>query len=146
MPLPEPLREALADPAADAALLLASIDDAGLPHPCLLTPAMVRPAGEMLRVAVHGSSRSAANLRARPQATLAYTDPGDVIYVKARVVQARSGPFDLVTFVLEIVDAWRDVPRAGEAAALRSGLRFAPADPAAWRRDAVALARAIEEA
>jgi hypothetical protein len=116
------------------AILIATTDDGGRPHPALLSYGevlAVTPA--VLRFALSASSTTAHNLAARGAVTLCLIGPGGAAYVKAA---ARALPTErslaekgLVAFEARVEDVLMDATAAGETARLTSGITFAPDDP-----------------
>jgi hypothetical protein len=122
-----------APPPAGRAVLLVTLDAAGLPHPSLLADAEVlAPRPNAVRLAVQPASRTAANLREPGVATLALVEPEGVHYVKLRVRDAWDSA-GFACFEAEVADVLEDVPHGGEGqVALTSGLRWTVADEAAY--------------
>ena len=127
-----------ADAGDDQAVLLATLDPAGQPHPALLTPADILALGPAaLRLAVAAGSRTADNLRQRGALTLCFLLPGSAHYVKARATELEGGLPDhprLAAFQAQVQDVLEDhpLPATEGHAELVSGITFrkpAPAGP-----------------
>jgi hypothetical protein len=124
------------DPAlrATEAILIATSDDRGRPHPALLSyfeVLAVTPA--VLRIAVSAKSTTAYNLAARGALALCLIGADGVTYVKAA---ARALPAEpsleaegLAAFEARVEDVLVDAPAAGEKAHLTSGITFTAEDP-----------------
>ena len=130
--LPDLLRARLGGAAAapvDTAIALSTVDDAGFPHPALLTYRELRAAGaRALRLSVATGSRTAANLRRSGKATLSFVDEDGVWYVKAEVdgAELAGGADRAAVFPLRIVQVLADAVDSREPdAAIVSGIRFA---------------------
>lgn len=133
-------------PPAGRAVLLVTLDAAGLPHPALLADAEVlAPRPNAVRLAVQPASRTAANLREPGVATLALAEPESVHYVKLRVRDAWDEvDAGFACFEAEVEDVLEDAPHGGEGqVALTSGLRWTVADEAAYRARATQARRAL---
>jgi hypothetical protein len=129
------------DPASRAqeAILIATTDDRGRPHPALLSYGevlAVTPA--LLRVAVPATSTTARNLGARGALTLCLIGPDGVAYLKtaARALPAEPSldAQGLVAFEAAVEDVLVDAPAAGEKAHLTSGIAFTTDDPESQER------------
>ena len=117
------------------AILIATTDDDGRPHPALLSYGevlAVTPA--VLRLVVAGGSTTARNLAARGAIMLCLVTAAEgALYVKAR---ARPLPCPalaaggLAPFEARIEEVLADAPAAGEEARLTSGIAFVSEDPA----------------
>jgi flavin reductase (DIM6/NTAB) family NADH-FMN oxidoreductase RutF len=122
------------------AILIATTDDRGRPHPALLSYGevlAVTPA--VLRFALSANSTTAHNLAARGAVTLCLIGPEGAAYVKAA---ARALPAErslaekgLVAFEARVEDVLVDAPAARETAHLTSGITFAPDDPVGQARE-----------
>jgi hypothetical protein len=133
------------------AILIATIDEHGRPHPALLSYGEVLAVTpEVLRLAVASGSATARNLAARGAITLCLVSAAEgALYVKARArplpapALAASG---LAAYEARIEDVLADAPAAGEEARLTSGIAFVTEDPAGqaatWRARLDALRRA----
>jgi hypothetical protein len=91
-----------------------TVDDAGRPHPMLLSYLELRAydAGS-LGLVIQRTSRSARNLAARGAGTLIVVDPTTITYVKTRVVDgplpvAGGDEFGLGYFLLAVEDVLED--------------------------------------
>jgi hypothetical protein len=136
---------------AQEAILIATIDDRGRPHPALLSYGEVLAvAPDVLRFAVSAGSTTARNLADRGAVTLCLIGADGAVYVKAA---ARPLPAEtslekdgLVAFEARVQDVLADAPAAGEDAQLTRGITFAAADPdeqaRAWATRRAALRRA----
>ena len=150
--LPDDVRESLraTGPGArvDQAILIATIDEAGRPHPAMLSYGEVRALdARTLRLFTYASSATASNLRVRGAVTLCLVAPGSAVYVKARareIAPAASHPA-LARFEAHIEDVRRDQARADleGATEIASGITFAVADPAAKASEWAALQEAL---
>jgi hypothetical protein len=129
------------DPAAPTAeaILIATTDERGRPHPALLSYGevlAVTPA--VLRVAVSAKSATARNLAARGALTLCVIGPAGATYLKtaARALPAEPSleTQGLAAFEARIEDVLVDAPAAGERAHLTAGITFAADDPEAQAR------------
>lgn len=132
----------------EEAIVVATVDDRGRPHPALLSYGevlAVTPA--LVRLAVPGDSTTALNLAERGALTLCLIGPDGVAYVKAKARALADEPSlaarGLAAFEADVRDVLVDAASAGEDARVVSGVTFAAADPAAqaraWaeRRDAL---------
>jgi hypothetical protein len=116
------------------AILIATVDDRGRPHPALLSygeVVAVTPA--TLRLAVSAKSTTARNLAERSALTLCLIGPDGAAYVKAA---ARALPAEpslaaegLVAFEAHVEEVLVDAPAAGEKAHLTTGITFTADDP-----------------
>jgi hypothetical protein len=133
------------------AILIATVDEHGRPHPALLSYGevlAVTPA--VLRLAVSAESTTARNLAERGALTLCLVGPDGAAYVKAaaRPLPAESSlaARGLVAFEARVEEVLVDAPAAGETAHLISGITFAVDDPEfqaqAWAAKLDALRRA----
>jgi hypothetical protein len=128
--LPDALLDRLTagDPPEEA-VVLATVDAYGWPHPALMSYAALAAldAGR-LRLAVHAGSRSARHLRDGGRATLVFADGTLCLYVKGEALAlppVGAWP-DLARFELVVRDVLEDAARGEEAGArLRSGLAIA---------------------
>lgn len=111
---------------AERAIVLASVDPYGWPHPALLSEAEVIVLdATRLRLGVGARSRSARHLRDSGRATLVFGGDDGVLYVKAEAVglPAAPGHPDLARFELVVQDVLEDRAGGDEAGAgLRHGL------------------------
>jgi hypothetical protein len=121
------------------AILIATVDDRGRPHPALLSYGEVlalTPA--LLRIAVPAKSTTARNLGARGALTLCLIGPDGVAYLKTAAQALPKEPFldaqGLAAFEAHIEDVLVDAPAAGERAHLTSGITFATDDPEGQER------------
>ena len=125
--LPQALLEALAAPsAAERAALALTVDEAGRPHPALLTYASARPQGDgALRVEFAAGSVSAANLRANGVLTIAFVDEAMAYYVKCGGATPDNGDGGAAGFVVRVQDVLADAPAEHEVGAfIRTGITF----------------------
>ena len=133
------------------AILIATTDDRGRPHPALLSHGEVLAVTpDVLRFALSAKSTTAHNLAARGAVTLCLIGPEGAAYVKAA---ARALPAErslaekgLVAFEARVEDVLVDAPAAGETARLTSGITFAPDDPASQAREWTARLDALRRA
>jgi len=122
------------------AIVIATTDDRGRPHPALLSYGevlAVTPA--VLRFALATTSTTGRNLAARGAVTLCLIGPEGAAYVKAA---ARALPAErslaekgLVAFEAAVEDFLVDAPAAGETARLTSGITFVADDPVGQARE-----------
>ena len=118
------------------AILIATPDEAGWPHPAMLSygeAVAVDP--RRIRLAIHPASRTAANLRRSGKLTLCCVEPGLVYYVKA-VAQVEEDPMagmpHLARFEATVQTVLADEARADTeaGAVVTQGIRFAVGRPA----------------
>jgi hypothetical protein len=136
--LPDRLLSCLRGPVSqaplDGAIVLASVDPYGWPHPALVSYAEVLAldAGRV-RLALHAGSRSSRHLRESGRATLVFADAELCCYVKVEAVALPETPRapDLARFELVVKDVLEDRTEGEEAGArLASGLTIAwPGEP-----------------
>ena len=115
------------------AILIATVDDRGRPHPALLSHGEVLAVSPLLlRIAVSAKSTTARNLAARGAMTLCLIGADGVHYVKtaARALPAEPSleAEGLAAFEARVEDVLVDAPAAGERAHLTSGITFATDD------------------
>jgi hypothetical protein len=149
--LPDRLLSRLMAPDAgaplDAAIVLATVDPYGWPHPALVSYAEVLAvdAGR-LRLALHAGSRSCRHLRESGRATLVFADAELCLYVKGEALAlpgARGAP-ELARFELSVRDVVEDRAEGPEAGArLAGGLVVAWPGAAGQAADRHARLRAI---
>ena len=129
---------------AGTALPLVTLDDAGRPHPMLVSYVELRAYdAATVGLVIHAGSTSARNLARRDVATLAIIEPDVVVYIKLRRVD---GPLAvrederLAYFLLEVEDVREDTSPPEEAGArIVTALRYEPVDlTSAWARATVA--------
>lgn len=120
----------------DEAILIATIDDAGRPHPALLSPAeLLAVDAHRLRLATYRDSHTAANLRQRGTLTLCLVGPAHVHYVKAHARESErklESHSHLAVFEAVVEDVLEDRPRKtleGSATVL-TGITFRRPEPA----------------
>ena len=117
------------------AVPICTIDAEGFPHPAMLSYGELAADGpDAFRAAVHGSSTTARNLRARQKLTLLFVDAGVTCYVKARVAgdetphHSVSGvvvfPCAVESVLVDRVDTSREPP-----AVIETGITFRRASP-----------------
>ncbi|HEY7141346.1 MAG TPA: pyridoxamine 5'-phosphate oxidase family protein [Methylomirabilota bacterium] len=138
--LPDRLLSRLMAPASgsplDAAVVLATVDPYGWPHPALLSYGeLLALDASRIRLALHPGSRSSRHLRESGRATLVFADAELCLYVKAEALAlpgGRAAP-ELARFELVVRDVLEDRAEGEEAGArLASGLTIAwPAEPRA---------------
>jgi len=123
------------DPAAPTAeaILIATTDERGRPHPALLSYGEVLAVSpDLLRIAVSGTSTTAHNLAARGALTLCLIGADGVHYVKtaARALPAEPSleAEGLTAFEARVEDVLVDAPAAGEKAHLTGWITFAADD------------------
>jgi hypothetical protein len=115
-----------------AALPFVTVDEAGWPHPMLVSYLEVRAydAGS-LGLVIQSSSRSARHLARRGAGTLIVADPEGVFYVKCRALDGPR-PVDgagagLGFFLLQVEEVLEDAPGDWEGGVrLTQGLAYAP--------------------
>jgi Pyridoxamine 5'-phosphate oxidase len=133
------------------AILIATIDERGRPHPALLSYGevlAVTPAA--LRLAVSAESTTARNLAERGALTLCLIGPDGAAYVKTAAQPLPAEPSlsaqGLAAFEARVEEVLVDAPAAGEKAHLTSGITFTADDPdfqaQAWGTKLDALRRA----
>jgi hypothetical protein len=149
--LPPPLADRLSqrDLAArlGAVLPFVTVDEAGRPHPMLLSYLEVRAydAGT-LGVVIQSGSRSARNLARRTVGTLIVAEPDGVFYVKCRALDGPEPVADaeagLGFFLLAVEEVLEDAAAADREGGLRitQGLACAPLPDlqAPWARATLA--------
>ena len=144
----ESLRANDPGPRMSQAILIATTDEAGRPHPAMLSHGEVRALDpRTLRIFTYAASVTAGNLRLRGALTLCLVGPGSAVYVKARareIVPAVAHPA-LARFEAQIEEVRRDRARADLEGAtdILSGITFAVADPAAKANEWAALQKAL---
>ena len=136
---------------AGEAILVATTDTQGRPHPALLAYGeIVALSPTVLRLAVRGDSATARNLEDRGALTLCLIDADGAAYVKARARPLSSAASleaqGLVAFEAHVEDVLVDAPTAGEKARLASGIQFTAEDPEAQARAASARLDALRRA
>lgn len=124
---------------AHEAILIATTDERGRPHPALVAYGevlAVTPA--LLRIAVPAKSTTARNLGTRGALTLCLIGPDGVAYLKTAAQALPAHPSldaqGLLAFEAHIEDVLVDAPAAGERAQLTSGITFATDDPEGQER------------
>jgi Pyridoxamine 5'-phosphate oxidase len=136
---------------ATEAILIATLDDRGRPHPALLAYGeVVALTPTRIRLAVADTSTTARNLRARQAMTLCLIEADGVAYVKASARPLAPEPWlaarGQAAFEAHIEDVLVDSPAPGEAAWLTSGIRFAVDDPARYVHESAARIDALRRA
>ena len=123
---------------SDLAIVLATLDPYGWPHPALVSYGEILALdAARLRLGLHAGSRSSRRLRESGRATLVFADAELCLYVKteALALPAAPGAPDLARFELIVRDVLEDRAEGEEAGAgLSSGLVIA------WPWDAQATA------
>ena len=116
------------------AILIATVDERGRPHPALLSYGEVlaiTPAE--LRLAIPGETTTARNLAERGALTLCLIGPDGAAYVKATARPLPAEPSlaaqGLAAFEARVEEVLADAPPAGEKAHLTSGIAFTTDDP-----------------
>jgi hypothetical protein len=118
-----------------AAILIATSDEAGWPHPAMLSYGEVVAVDACrIRLAIHPTSRTAANLRRSGQLTLCCVEAGLVYYVKAaaRVEEdPMAGMPHLARFEATVQTVLADEarPETEAGAVVTEGIRFAVGRP-----------------
>jgi hypothetical protein len=133
------------------AILVATTDDRGRPHPALLAYGEVLAVTPTrVRLTVLGASTTARNLGARRALTLCLVGPDGVAYVKASARPLAPEPWlaaqGLAAFEAAVEDVLVDSPAPGEGASLTSGIAFASADPERQARESAARLEALRRA
>ena len=118
------------------AILIATVDEQGFPHPALLSYGeVVALDARRLHLATYADSRTSFNLRRTGRVTLCLIEAGMAYYVKARAEerQAAAGFAGLARFEAAVtqvlVDQARDDVEPG--ARITRGIEFDPGKPAA---------------
>jgi hypothetical protein len=128
----------LASAPPDQAIVLATLDPFGWPHPALLSYGeVIALDASRLRLGLHADSRSGRHLRESGRATLVFADAELCLYVKAEALPlpARRDAPALARFELIVRDVLEDRAEGEETGArLASGLAIA------WPEDARAIA------
>jgi hypothetical protein len=117
------------------AILIATIDEHGRPHPALLSYGEVLAVTpEVLRLVVAAGSTTARNLAARRAITLCLVTAAEgALYIKARAHPLRAfadGGGGLAAYEARVEEVLADTPAPGEAARLTGGIAFVSEDPA----------------
>lgn len=133
------------------AILIATIDEHGRPHPALLSYAEVLAVTPgVLRLVVAAGSTTAGNLASRRAITLCLVTAAEgALYVKARArpLPALGPAFaGRAAFEAHVEEVRADAPAAGEAARLTSGIAFVSEDPRRQAADGVARLEALRRA
>jgi len=136
---------------ASEAILVATTDDRGRPHPALLAYGeVVALTPTRVRLTVFGASTTARNLGARRALTLCLVGRDGVAYVKASARPLAPEPWlaakGLAAFEAAVEDVLVDSPAPGEDASLTSGIVFAYADPERQARESAARIEALRRA
>jgi pyridoxamine 5'-phosphate oxidase-like protein len=140
--VPDRLLSRLIGPVAsaptDLAIVLATADPYGWPHPALLSYAEILALDTArLRVGLHADSRSSRHLKESGRATLVFADSELCLYVKVEALPlpAAAAAPEIARFELVVRDVLEDRAEGEEAGArLSSGLVIA------WPWDAQATA------
>lgn len=133
--LPEPIVRVLSasrGEGADRAILIATTDSAGRPHPALLTYNEVLAEGPAtLRLAAYADSTTAENLRLRGAVTLCLVEPGAAHYVKARARELTSPLPGRAVFEATVEDVRADEVDATreDMAVIATGITFRTTNP-----------------
>lgn len=150
--LPEPVVRALSaarGDRADRAILIATADAAGRPHPALLTYGEVLAEGPAtLRLTAYANSATAENLRARGAVTLCLVEPGSAHYVKARARELASPLPGRAFFEATVEDVRRDEvdPMREDAAEIVTGITYRAQNPSRRAQDDAAIRNALRAA
>ena len=120
----------------DLAIVLATVDPYGWPHPALLSYAEILAFdATRLRLGLHAGSRSSRHLKESGRATLVFADAELCLYVKveSHPLAAAPGAPELARFELVVRDVLEDQAEGEEAGArLSGGLTIAwPGEPEA---------------
>jgi pyridoxamine 5'-phosphate oxidase-like protein len=133
------------------AILIATIDTAGRPHPALLSYGeVVAVDARTLRFATYRESATAQNLRERGAMTFCLIAPGTAYYLKARARELAPRE-TLSRFEATVEDVLADEARAEleGAITISSGIGFRVSDPAArlaaWMAQLEDLRTAVAE-
>lgn len=102
---------------ADQAVLIATADHRGRPHPALLSfDELFAPDAYRLRLGTYADSSTTENLRARGALTLCFVGPGRVYYVKALASELLAGAPDeapgVACFEARVEDVLLDFARS----------------------------------
>ena len=152
--IPDRLLSRLAGPAAqaplDAAIVLATVDPYGWPHPALVSYAEILALdAARLRLGLHAGSRSSRHLRESGRATLVFADDELCCYVKAEGLALPGTPSapGIARFELVVRDVLEDRAEGEEVGArLASGLTIDwPGDSAAIAGRLAGLRAALRE-
>lgn len=119
---------------AGEAILIATTDTQGRPHPALLGYAEILALSPIvLRLAVRAESATARNLADRGALTLCLIDADGATYVKAHArplpPEASLEAQGLAAFEAHVEDVLVDAPTAAEKAHLATGITFTADDP-----------------
>lgn len=119
------------------AFVICTVDEAGRPHPAMLSSLEVAATGaEALRLATYDSSRTAANLAVRGLVTLVVVEPGAVYYVTGHAEPSTtSAPRGYAFFDVRVDEVRIDETDAAREGHVRitSGIQFA-ADDVHWEK------------
>lgn len=130
------------------AVVLATVDPYGWPHPALVSDAELLAFGpNRLRLALRAGTRSATHLRDAGRATLVFADAGLALYVKVEAVPIPpADDLALARFELHVRDVLEDRAEGEEAGArLTGGIRFEwPGGSEAWARHAARLRQLLQ--
>ncbi|MEW6321623.1 MAG: hypothetical protein AB1635_11125 [Acidobacteriota bacterium] len=113
---------------AGLGILVCSMDEAGRPHPMMLSPLeIVALDARTLRVATYADSRSTRFLDARGHVTVMFVDAGEAVYVKGAAwrLPPPAGFPGLARFEVRAIVVLEDATDAGleGAAVIESGIR-----------------------
>ena len=127
------------------AILIATVDGHGRPHPALLSYGEVLAVTpEVLRLVVAAGSTTARNLAARGAITLCLVTAAEgALYIKAcahPLANFALGGGALAAYEARVEEVLADTPAPGEAARLESGIAFLSEEPA---RQAAAAAERL---
>jgi len=134
---------------AGHAIVIATTDGAGRPHPALLAyDELLALDPGTLRLATYARSSTAENLRQRGALTLCFVEPGSAHYVKARARERTSTLRGRAVFEATVEDVRADEPDASRegTAEILSGITFRTADPRHRARDAEDVQAALRGA
>jgi hypothetical protein len=111
------------------ALPLITVDDAGRPHPMLVSYVeLLAVTPKAIRLAVGADGSGARHLAERGAATLLVVEPERTVYVKCRAAGAPLWAPPLARFTLEVEDVLEDSAAAWEGGArITGGIVYAPA-------------------
>ena len=108
-------------------MVAATVDEAGWPHPSLLSVESVEAVSEQaLRVTLVTTSRTWANLARDGKLTFAFVDPEMVYYLKTKADPETTIEGDgTVSFEAHVEDVLEDTPALHEAGSvIRTGITF----------------------
>ena len=109
--------------------MLCTVDEQGWAHPAMVSSLeLIAVDARNLRLALHGASRSARNLRANGRATLVLADQRGVFYIKGDVLMLSpsiTADADLAMFNIRVDTILKDDAAAYEDAQVTTGITLA---------------------